>query len=175
MKLKRLFLVASLFTAVTFTACDDDDNDTEEITNTQDQTFVIQAAMSNRAEVDMGTLASTKAVNPSIKTFAQMMVTEHTQAQTDLEDVADDVNVNYGDTLSTEDKALKATLSRLSGEAFDKAYIQSQVTAHQKTLANFDAELASGSNAKVRSYATEYRPHIQMHLDSATAINTRIR
>src|SRR5215204_1915364 len=100
MKLKRLFLVASLFTGVAFTACDDD-NDTEEITNTQDQTFVMQAAMSNRAEVDMGTLASTKAVNPSVKTLAQMMVTEHTQAQTDLEDVANDVNVNYGDTLST--------------------------------------------------------------------------
>ncbi len=159
---------------MSISSCDKDDDD-DEMTNTQDQTFVMQAGMSNRAEIDMGTLAGTRATNASVKAFAQMMTTEHNTAQSDLKDVANSVGVAFKDSLDAENVALKQTLSGLSGMAFDRAYMQSQVTAHQKTLANFDAEISGGSSSKVKSYANEYRPHIQMHLDSATAIYNRIK
>ena len=87
MKLKKLFFTASFIAGFLLVACNKDD-DNDENTNTQDQTFVMQAAMSNRAEVDLGTLASTKATNSSVKAFAQMMVTEHSTAQSDLQNVA---------------------------------------------------------------------------------------
>lgn len=175
MKLNRFFLVGVLSTALVFSACDKDDNDENETTNAQDQTFVMQASMSNRAEVEMGTLASTKATNPSVKAFAQMMIQEHTTAQTELQNIANDVNASFMDSLDTENKAMKQTLMGLSGMAFDQMYMSSQVAAHQKTLVNFDTEINGGSNQRVKSYATKYRPHIQMHLDSAMAINNRIK
>lgn len=175
MKLNRLFLIGALSTAVIFSACDKDDDDNNETTNAQDQTFVMQAAMSNRAEVEMGNLATTRASHPSVKAFAQMMVMEHTTAQTELADVADDVDLGLADSLDADAKSMQQMLTGLSGTAFDQAYMSGQVAAHQKTLTNFDAELSAGSNQKVKGYASKYRPHIQMHLDSATAIYNRIK
>ena len=104
-----------------------------------------------------------------------MMVMEHNKAKTDLMDIADDLDVTYKDSLDAENVAMKATLSGLSGTAFDQAYMQGQVAAHEKTLMNFDAEISGGSNSQVKGYATEYRPHIKMHLDSATAIYNRVK
>ena len=175
MKLNRLFLIGALSTVFIVSACDKDNDDDDETTNAQDQTFVMQAAMSNRAEVELGTLATTRAENASVKEFGQMMVTEHTTAQSELADIADDLDLGLADSLDAENKALKETLSALSGAAFDVAYMNSQVAAHEKTLANFDAEISGGSNQQVKAYASKYRPHIRMHLDSATAVNDRIK
>lgn len=173
MKLSRFFLAGSILTATVFSACDR--NDEDENTNAQDQTFVMQASMSNRAEVELGTLATAKAVNPSVKAFAQMMVQEHSKAQSELASISSNVNLAFSDSLGVTMTALKQTLSAMSGAAFDKAYIASQVGAHQQTLVNFDAEINAGSNQQVKAYASKYRPHIRMHLDSALAINGRIQ
>ena len=176
MKLNRLFLIGTLGLAMGVASCDkDDDEQTSEMTNSQDQTFVMQAGMSNKAEVEMGTLATTMASDSSVKAFAQMMVTEHTTAQTELTNLADDVDITIKDSTSASNVALKDSLSGLSGTNFDQAYIQTQMTAHQQTLSVFDAEISGGGSAKVKSYASKYRPKIQVHLDSATAIYNRIK
>ena len=175
MKLNRLFLIGALSTVFIVSACDKDDDDNNEATNEQDKTFVMQAAISNRSEIELGELAITNATNPSVKEFAQMMVTSHTTAQADLAEVTDDLDLGLADSLDAENKMLEQTLSTLTGAAFDQQYMASQVAAHQKTLANFDTEINAGMNQQVKGYATEYRPHIKMHLDSATAIYNRIK
>jgi putative membrane protein len=178
MKLNRLFLIGTLGLAVSFSSCDKDDDDDDEMTNTQDQTFVMQAGMSNRAEIDMGTLASTKATNASVKNFAQMMITEHNKAQSDLQDVADDVDLPYTDSLDAENVALKQTLSGLSGVAFNRAYMQSQVAAHTKTLANFDAGLSGGSSQRVNlmllSIAHTFRCIWTQQMQSITGLSNML-
>ena len=174
MKLSRFFLAGTL-TAMLLTACDNDDDD--DAVNAQDQTFTVQASMSNRAEIDGGTIASTRGNNAFVVSYGQRMVTEHTTAQTQLASIVSSIglNVNLNDSLSVAHKALRDSLLSRSGRAFDTVYIKSQIRAHQMTLANFDAEINGGSNTRVRGYATDNRHNIQMHLDSANAIYNRIK
>src|SRR5688572_3386462 len=56
-----------------------------------DQAFVREMFMSNMAEIELGNLAAEKASSADVKSFAQMMVTHHTQANKDLMAVASGV------------------------------------------------------------------------------------
>ena len=135
----------------------------------QDSTFLVQASQSNWAEVKLGALALAKATNDSVRAFAQMMITDHTGAQSDLASVVNNIstNVNVSDSLSAEIIAVRDSLQALSGNTFDSAYIAGQIRAHQQTLQAFDTELANGSNSRVKAYATDKRLTIQSHLDLA--------
>jgi len=166
--MKKVFLTGSV-ALIVFASCkkDKDNNNV----NSTDQTFLTQVAIGNKAEVMAGQLAATKATNPAIKSFGQLMVTEHGQAQTDLQNVYSSVGQTMPDTVDAEHQALMARLNSLTGHSFDTAYINSQVKDHQKTLTIFQSEINDGDNSNVKNYANTYLPHIQMHLQKADSLS----
>ena len=169
--MKKILLAASM-ALIVLASCkkDDDDNDI----NSTDQTFLTQVAIGNKAEIMAGQLASTKGSNAGVKEFGTMMVTEHTQAQTELQSVFSSVGMTMPDSVDAEHQALMTRLNSLTGFAFDTAYINSQVKDHQKTLAVFQSEVSAGKNDNVRNYANKYLPHIQMHLQKADSLSTAL-
>lgn len=175
MKWKQLSMAGATAAVLFFTACNknNDDNNESKAVNAQDNTFILKASQSNRAEIEMGNLALAKGMDGGVKSFAQMMVMDHTKAQADLQNVVNSVNTstNINDSLDTDQKAMRALLQSLSGAAFDSAYVDGQVMGHQKTLAAIDAEIAGGQNAQVKGYATSNRPIVQMHKDMADSLN----
>lgn len=175
MKMKHVYLASAFAAAVFLGACtknDDNTNANQSTVNGQDTTFMLQASQSNNAEITLGTLALTKAMSDSVRMFAQMMINDHTMAQTNLRNMVDSVSstVNLSDSLSSAQMATRDSLMMLSGTAFDSAYIASQVVSHQNTLSAFDAEISNGQNAQVKNFATRNLPIIQAHFDSAQAI-----
>src|SRR5690349_13091189 len=52
--------------------------------NPDDRSFVEKAAVGGKAEVELGQLALQKAQNDQVKQFAQRMVTDHSQANSEL-------------------------------------------------------------------------------------------
>lgn len=178
MKLKSVYVGGAFATALLIAACKKDDDDTIiETVNTQDSTFLVQASQSNWAEINLGTLALTKANSDSVRAFAQMMITDHTEAQADLTSVVNNIslNVNMSDSLSAPIIAMRDSMQALSGTAFDSAYIAGQVRSHKQTLPAFDAELSNGSNTRVKAYATNIRPAIQNHLTMADSLMTQLQ
>jgi len=166
--MKKVFLTGSVALIVFASYKKDKDNNN---VNSTDQTFLTQVAIGNKAEVMAGQLAATKATNPAIKSFGQLMVTEHGQAQTDLQNVYSSVGQTMPDTVDAEHQALMARLNSLTGHSFDTAYINSQVKDHQKTLIIFQSEINDGDNSNVKNYANTYLPHIQMHLQKADSLS----
>lgn len=166
--MKKLLLAGSLMVAI-LTACDKDKDNNNP--NSTDQNFMTQVAIGNKAEIMAGQLAATKSTNAGVQAFGQMMVTEHGQAQTDLQTLAASLGRTLPDTVDAEHQALMTRLNSLSGEAFDTVYINSQVNDHQKTVAVFQDEISNGDNSSVKSYANQYLPHIQMHLQKADSLS----
>src|SRR3954470_14322154 len=85
-----LLALSGLLAAASFCACSNNDNstDTNYIVNGTDSSFVLQAGMGNTAEIDAANLALTKSTDSSILNFANMMIADHTTAQTNLKTVA---------------------------------------------------------------------------------------
>src|SRR5437763_16690025 len=73
------------------TACYKKDN--KNTNNSMDQTFVTQVAIGNNAEIQAGQLAATKGNSASVRSFGQMMVSEHGQAQADLKNTGSSAGI----------------------------------------------------------------------------------
>src|SRR3954468_10281018 len=120
--MKKVFLVAGLGIMLAFSSCEKDDDNNNDV-NSTDQTFTTNVSMGNTAEIMAGQLAASKGNSTAVRNFGQLMVTEHTQAQADLQTVAATINLQLPTTVDAEHQALMTRLNSLSGRSFDTAYM----------------------------------------------------
>ena len=151
------------------TACKDEDVIIQG-TNATDDAFIVLAAMANAAEIQAGELAATKGTTEEIRNFAQMMVTDHTAAQDELRNIADDLGHGVVDTLDAIHKLLVLELTSRSGREFDSLYIVSQVLDHISALALYEDEESDGENDLLQTFATSKIPIINTHLTQVQAL-----
>jgi len=96
-----------------------------------DREFVNDMTIAGNAEVQLGQLANEHAVSEDVKSFAQTIVTAHTQANEELTRLASDLNVQVPAPLDAEHKALVDRLSKLQGTEFDREFMAAMVKGHQ--------------------------------------------
>ena len=132
-----------------------------------DQTFVMNAVRGGMAEVELGKLASEKAASDSVKKFGQRMVDDHSKANDELKSLAQNKNITLPSDLSAKDKALRDRLSKLSGESFDRAYMQAMVADHRVDVNEFKKESTTGADPDVKAFASKTLPTLEDHLKMA--------
>ena len=128
-----------------------------------DKTFVMNAAMGGMAEVEMGKLAAEKAGNEGVKQFGQKMVDDHGKANDELKTVAGTQKIDVPVSLDSKHQATIDRLSKLSGSAFDKAYIKEMVKDHDGDVKEFQKEAQNGQDPAVRDFASKTLPTLQEH------------
>src|SRR5688572_22529961 len=113
-KMKRSILNLLMLTLMfTWVSCGDGRKDSTEMAEDQneealdnkkedDAEFAVEAADAGLLEVQLGTLALTKASSPEVKRFAQMMVDDHTKANNELKALAQQKNISLPTTLGNE-------------------------------------------------------------------------
>ena len=95
-----------------------------------DKDFVHDLAIANTAEVELGRMAAERAANPEVKQFAQMMVDDHTKANTELMAIASQHNVPAPNELDDKHRDLRDKLAKYQGMEFDREYIDAMVDGH---------------------------------------------
>ncbi|AIS17784.1 membrane protein [Pseudomonas rhizosphaerae] len=129
--------------------------------------FVEDASAKGVAEVEAGKLAQEKGTAADVKTFADMMVKDHTAANQKLKALADKKNIDVSDDAELLDKAKAMILELRSAKSFDQAYANNQVKAHEATIEIFEDEIKSGEDAELKAFATETLPKLKAHLEAA--------
>ena len=77
--------------------------------------------------------------------------------------------------LSPEHRTMMDKLSKLSGAAFDREYIQGQIKDHEKTAALFESQMKNGQDARLKEFATTLLPSIRKHGQMASDIANSMR
>jgi len=126
--------------------------------------FIEEAARGGMAEVELGQLASQKASSPKVKSFAAQMVADHSKANEQLKMLASNKHITVPTDLAAEHKSKRDELSGLSGEAFDRAYVDAMVDDHKKDVDEFKKQSTSNEDADVRAFAKKTLPTLQQHL-----------
>src|SRR3954462_1208677 len=108
-----LLALGGLLAAASFCACNnnDDNTDTSNIVNAQDSMFVMQAGMGNTAEISAANIAKTKSTDSAILNFANMMIADHTAAQTSLKSIATRYGLTVPDSVDAAHAATAAILN----------------------------------------------------------------
>jgi putative membrane protein len=102
------------------------------------------------------------------------MVDDHGKANDQLKSLAQNKNITLPSDLSAKDKALHDRLSKLSGPAFDRAYMRAMVTDHTKDVNEFRAQAKSGADPDVKSWASNTLPTLESHLQMAKEANRAV-
>lgn len=119
-------------------------------------------------------LAAQNASSPPVRDFAQMMITDHTNANTQLQ------SHGYGKienpATTTLNGIVNKTMTMLqakSGADFDQANIASQVDMHQSALDTFRSTLIpSATDPDLRSMLAMMNTTVQGHLQRARELQT---
>lgn len=133
-----------------------------------DSKGIVDMAMVNMAEVEMGKLAQSKSQNPEVKTFAQQMIDDHTKGLQEVQAVAQAKGVTLPTELDAKHKATAAKLEKLSGDAFDREYMKvGGVASHKEALALLKKNQKSAKDADVKGLAAKMQPTVEQHLKAA--------
>jgi putative membrane protein len=132
-----------------------------------DETFAKKAAEGGMAEVKLGQLAEERGSNPAVKNFGRRMVQDHSKAGNELKSTASKANVELPTEMDKSDQATYDRLSKLSGDAFDRAYARDMVRDHSKDVSEFQKEAKNGRDENIKKFAAQTLPTLQSHLDQA--------
>ncbi len=135
-----------------------------------DMMFVKKALQGSMAEVQAAQLALQKSNNDQVKQFAQRMVTDHTKLIEEMKPVAQQVGVKVPDGPDKKQKMMMAKLQALSGDEFDKAYVQAMVKDHKEDDSEFKTEISSGQSPTVKNAATKGDAVVESHLQMIEGI-----
>jgi putative membrane protein len=140
-----------------------------------DDTFLIETARGNMAEVELGQLAEQKSNNPEVKKFAERMVADHTKAGEELKQVASNKGVKLPQALNKKEEATKEKLAGLSGAQFDRAYMKDMVKDHADDVDEFQRESQNGQDPAVKNFAAQTLPTVESHLREAKTIEPQVK
>jgi putative membrane protein len=135
----------------------------------QDRAFLRAAHQANLAEISTGRLAENKGRSAQVRDLGRMFVTDHTRLDSDLKQVARRLNVSLPNQPNATQRALAARLKKLSGTAFDKAFLDGQLNGHVMARSAGRTELAKGSNADAKTVARTSAPVVQHHINELVA------
>ena len=139
-----------------------------------DETFVTRTAAAGMAEVELGKMAVEKAGSDEVKKFAQRMVDDHSKANDELKALAQRKNISLPDTTDPQLKAMQERLSKSTGAAFDRAYMQMMVSDHRKAASEFRLAARAARDPEVKSWAAKTLPTIEEHLKMAQTTHTGV-
>jgi putative membrane protein len=146
-----------------------------------DPEIVAITSEAHYAEIAMADIAKRNAVHRDVKNYAAMMLTHHRDGETKEKVVGQKAKIapaenELSSQLESEMQSTITSLKNRSGGDFDRAYINSQIYAHQKLLDMLDAKLIpSAQNGELKSYLAQQRAQVAMHLAKAQEIKQKLR
>jgi putative membrane protein len=91
-----------------------------------------------------------------------------------LKSLASSKNVTLPTEIDAKHKAVADRLSKLSGDAFDRAYMDAMLKDHREDVAAFRTESKSGKDSEVKAWAAKTLPTLEEHLKLAEDTNRAV-
>lgn len=134
----------------------------------------------NEGEIDIGQLAKRKATNKQVKDYAKMMVDQHKQNEKDTKRVARKQDLKFKETdmsesLKAQAEDMEKTLKKTAKEDFDRAYMDIQITRHEKALDTVNTLIETAQNVAYKAHLERTRDAITVHLAHAKEIQTMLK
>jgi putative membrane protein len=133
-----------------------------------DRKFIIEAAESGMFEVEAAQMGATKATDPNVKSFASMLVDQHTAANNELVQLANSKKVELSAAPPRAMRRDVEKLGRHTGAEFDKDFVREVgIKAHEKDIKKFEKASKDVKDAELKAWVTKTLPTLREHLAQA--------
>jgi putative membrane protein len=134
----------------------------------------------NQVDIDAGQLAKSMSKSKPVQDFAQLMITDHSGVNKSATELVTKLHVTpegnaTSESLKSGGEKNLASLRKLTGHAFDKAYIDHEIAYHQAVLDALDQTLIpSAKNAELKGLLVKVRPAFVAHLEHAKMLQASL-
>ena len=135
--------------------------------------FLVRAANSGMAEVELAKIAQAKATLSDVKNFAAMLEKDHSAANSQVKSFASQRNVTLPDSISGDKRDMINDVQKRTGKDFDKEYLDHMIKSHNDGIDLFENTKSNATDVDIKNFADKTLPALRMHLDSAKAIRKR--
>ncbi|MFC5499029.1 DUF4142 domain-containing protein [Caenimonas terrae] len=136
-----------------------------------DRKFMTKVAAEGMYEVEVAKLAAGKASSPELKTFANMMVDDHTKANAELAQLAGSRGVELPAALSHGQRRDLEKMGKRSGDQFDREFAKEVgLKDHKKDIKAFEKESGKAKDPELKAWVDKTLPTLRAHLDAATKL-----
>jgi putative membrane protein len=133
-----------------------------------DRKFIQDAAESGMFEVEIAQLASSKASNPDVKSFATTLVNDHTKANNELVQLANSKKVELPAAPPRGKRKDIEKLAKLSGNDFDQRFMREVgINDHEKDIKKFEKASEKVKDADLKAWVDKTLPKLREHLAMA--------
>jgi putative membrane protein len=130
--------------------------------------FLIVASIGNLQEVSAGQLAAQKGKSADVRSFGQMMVKDHNQAEQQLLQLAKRKGITLPRAATG---GIQPDLNlKNAGDSFDRLYVHAMVVNHANTVQTFETYATTGKDPEVRAFAQQMLPTLKAHLAAIKTI-----
>lgn len=134
---------------------------------------------SDSSEVAIAEFAHTKASNAGVKSYAQMLVDDHSKGRREAQSLARTASINpqppaNDTTAQMTTHVLERLRSTPKGVAFDTAFVNHEVEDHQHDIDEAHRMEAAAKDARVRDLVHKSIPELQKHLDRAQQLQQQL-
>lgn len=146
--------------------------------STQDKTqdVLSEIHQANQEEIQMGKMAQEKGNSPSVKTFGEKLVKDHTAADEKVQSLAQKENITLkaeSDLKKTMNDHTMKSLAEKNGSEFDQAFAKEMVGDHDKTIAKLEKAQKELATTPTGSLIAELLPTLRQHLDQAKQLEAQ--
>ena len=140
------------------------------------------AIVANTGEVELGKLAQKKATHADVKTFAKMMVADHSAMLADTKKLGSKLSVT-ADTAADDARdlmnhgrdAMKELTEKAAGADWDKNYMDKMVDGHKDVLSKLQDAAKNTPDAQLKTALESAVGKVQTHLTKAEDIRAKLK
>ena len=138
-----------------------------------DRAFVAMVSQGGMFEVKAGQVAAEKGNTQDIKDQGFTEAHDHQLVGDKLKSIATANGLEFPQSLNSHFQKELDDLTALSGPAFDTAYLRDMKDVHAKDGAAFAQESTAGTNAALKSFASETHRIVLRHIGELSAIGPK--
>ena len=133
--------------------------------------FITDAIKGNLSEIALAKMAAKNAATEAVRTYGKTLAADHIQANNEASAVAAKLDLNPPAEPSAEAREQQTALRKLSGRAFDQAFLNYMIKDHQTTIQNFEDQVRAG-NGVTSKMAERQLPTLRKHLEMAKMLKS---
>jgi len=149
----------------------------QDVTDAKIAAIVVAA---NQADIDNGELAVEKGSHARVRAFGQQMIDAHTAVNGSAVELVNDLGVSpepseISRSITNGQAAERAKLEKLSGAAFDRAYIANEIAYHEAVIdAVTNVLIPNADNDRLKQTLIDVSPAFVSHLEQARSIQAEL-
>jgi putative membrane protein len=137
--------------------------------------FLVKSYESGMYEIQLSQLAATHALEPDVKKLAADLIPAHTAINSKMSAIAAAANFILPTAVDTDHQKDLDDMAKLNGADFDKKYINTIVSGHEKSVSSYKDAYKNLSPGDTKTFAGETLPKIEDHLTMAKKVKDRIK